>query len=145
MIPFWNKRSKTFCKNYPRIISLLEQGEIKTIEQLLYQPKNSTIAYLSITADMLLKFKKPESTNQRLTIYKTFGKGKYQLVIFEVPWLDKEPKYSPIIFDTITSKVVGIMLPFNELLEILSSKDSSDIGKLGMEWTGFILSKQLGI
>jgi len=145
MIFFWNKKSKTFFKRYHQIISLLEEGEITTIEQLLYQPKNRKIKYLPVTADMILKFKKPKGSNQSLTVYKTFDKGKYQLIIFEVPWLDKEVKYSPVIFDTVTSKVVGIMLPFNELHEILSSKDNSDIGKLGMEWTGFILSKQFGI
>lgn len=145
MISFWNKNSKTFFKSHQQIISLLEEGEIETVEKLLYQAKDREIKYLPVTADMILKFKKPKNSNQSLTVYKTFDKGKYQLIIFEVPWFDKEVKYSPIIFDTVTSKVVGIMLPFNELHEILSSKDNSDIGKLGIEWTGFILSKQFGI
>ena len=142
---FWNRNTKQFNKNYPDIISQLEIGELQTIEGLLWQPDDGRIDYLPIVFEMIAKFKKPLSSNQNLTVYKALDKGNYQLIIFEVPWLDKEIKYSPIIFDKITSKVVGIMLPFNELSNYLSARQHSDIGKLGIEWTGFILSKQFEI
>jgi hypothetical protein len=145
MIFLWNKKANNFSKNHAQIISLLEQGEIETIEQLLYQPDNKRIEYLPITFEMIVKFKKPQNCGQSLSVYQTFDKGKYQLVIFEIPWLDKELKYSPIIFDKMKSKIVGIMLPFNELYGCFSKKDNSDISKLGVEWTGFIISKQFGI
>lgn len=142
---FWNKKAKHFNKNHSEIISSLENGELQTIGKLLWQPNNTRIEYLPVVFDMVLKFKKPAAANQNLKIHKTIDKGNYQLIIFEVPWLGKEVKYSPVIFDKLTSKIVGIMLPFNELHEFLSPKQNADIGKLGVEWTGFILSKQFGI
>ncbi|MBL0144906.1 MAG: hypothetical protein IPP48_03260 [Chitinophagaceae bacterium] len=142
---FWNKKANDFNKNHSEIISLLEYGELQTIAELLWQPSHTKIEYLPIVFYMVQKLKKPTITNQNLKIHKTIDKGNYQLLIFEVPWLDIEVKYSPVIFDKLTSKIVGIMLPFNELHEFLSPKQNADIGHLGMEWTGFILSKQLGI
>ena len=142
---FWNKKANDFNKNHAEIISLLENGELHIITKLLWQPSHTKIEYLPIVFDMVQKLKKPAIANQNLKIHKTIDKGNYQLLIFEVPWLDKEIKYSPVIFDKLTSKIVGIMLPFNELHEFLSPKQNTDIGHLGMGWTGFILSKQYGI
>lgn len=142
---FWNTKANDFNKNLSEIISLLEKGELQTIDKLLWQPGHTRIEYLPVVSDMILKFKRPGTSNQNLSVHKTINKGNYQLVIFEVPWLDNDIKYSPIIFEKSTSKIVGIMLPFNELHEYLSPKQKADIGKLGIEWTGFIVSKQFGI
>ncbi|RZL05904.1 MAG: hypothetical protein EOO89_25310, partial [Pedobacter sp.] len=121
MLFFRNNKAKTFSRNYPGIISLLEQGGVDTVEQLLYQPNNRRIDYLPITYDLISKFKKPAIAERGLSIHKTLVKGKYQLIIFEVPWLDNKTKYSPVVFDMQASKLVGIMLPFNELQEVLST------------------------
>ena len=142
---FWNKRVNDFNKNHSEIISLLENGELQTIDKLLWQPGHAKIEYLPNVVDMVQKFKKPAIANQNLEIHKAIDKGSYQLLILKVPWLDTDIKYSPVIFDKLTSKIVGIMLPFNELHGFLSPKQNADIGHLSMEWTGFILSKQFGI
>ncbi len=140
MIFFWNRKAKKFNKTYPEIISSLENGELEIIDKLLWQPRNVKIEYLPVVFDMLIKLKRPHASNQNLTIYKTSDKENYQLIIFEVPWFDNDVKYSPVIFDKLSSKIVGIVLPFNELHDFLSSREHSNIAELCKAWISFILS-----
>ncbi len=77
---FWNKKLNKFNESLPEIISLLENGELQTIEKLLWQPAYTKIEYLPIVFDMVQKFKKPFSANQNLEIHKTIDKGNLAII-----------------------------------------------------------------
>jgi hypothetical protein len=42
------------------------------------------------------------------------------------------------------ARVVGVMLPFNELHQVLSRKQNEEISELGMVWTMFAIENQFG-
>lgn len=129
--------------DYSLLISELGKGDEKAIQNLLWQSKKKTVKYLPITTVMIQKFKNLENSTNNLRIYKKKDKGRFELIIFEVPWIKSEVPYSPIIIDKANSKIVGIMLPFNELHNHLSKKEIKNIGILGLEWTGFVLKYRL--
>lgn len=129
--------------NYPALITHLEEGKKDVIKTLLY--KNKTITYLPTTYTLLAKMKKPNEFNEGLSVYKTYPNGKYELIIFRVPWLDSTAPYLPLILDRKKGEIVGIMLPFNELLQLLTTSEQKKIGDLGITWTGFIIQMQMGV
>lgn len=136
------KRSYNYI-DYPALIAMLEEGKQEIIQMFLY--KSQSVSYLPSTFIMLAEMKKPSDTGLGLRIHKTYQKGKYELVIFEVPWQQSSTTFSPIILDRKLKKIVGIMLPFNEILPLLTSSEQKKIGELAIAWTGFIIQSQMGI
>lgn len=130
---------RTYSVDYSNLISKLEKGDENSIQDLLWQPKNKIIQYLPHTVSLIQKLRKNKTTNDSLTIYQKNNKGHFELVIFEIPWVQEDIPYSPLIIDKSNSKIIGIMLPFNELEKYLSKKESKDIGYLGMIWTTFVM------
>ncbi len=129
--------------DYPALMAMLEEGKKEMIQMFLYE--SQSVSYLPSTFIMLAKMKKPSDTGLGLRIHKTYQKGKYELVIFEVPWQQSSAPFLPLILDRKLKKIVGIMLPFNELLPLLTSSEQKKIGELGITWTGFIMESQMGI
>ena len=125
--------------DFSDIISILETGNLTDLQQLLWQPRKGRIEYLPITMTMLQKLKKSESSSDNLTIHQKIDKGNFELVIFSTPWTASRIPYSPLIFDKRHGKIVGVMLPFNELYNVLSQRDRNVIGELGAEWIEFTL------
>jgi hypothetical protein len=124
--------------NYDHLISVLETGTNAELQQLLWQPKQGQVAYLSVTTEMLQKLRHNSSVEAKISIFQTIDRGNYQLIIFHLPVKDELP-YSPLILHKVTGKVVGVMLPFNELHGYLSKRSSSAIGYLGALWVKFTL------
>lgn len=120
--------------NYNRLISKLERGNKYDIKDLLWQPSAIKINYLPVTTTMLHKLKRPELSASGLTVYKTIENGNYELIIFNVPWNTSKIALSPIIIERSTEKIVGIMLPFNELHGHLPRHADKLIGELGVSW-----------
>jgi hypothetical protein len=131
---FFNKKEDI---DYNNLVSTLEKGEEADIQNLLWQPKQGQIKYLPIVTTMLQKLKKSDTSNKGLSIFKKLEKGNYELIIFSTPWDDSDLPFSPLILDKITGKVVGVMLPFNELHNHISKKGNSNIGNLGAQWVMF--------
>lgn len=136
---FWRKSKEPDNIAIQFLIDTLETGNGA---KLLWQPANKPIEYLPITSEMLLKYKKPEASLVRLSIHKTKSSRTYTLLILNTPWAIDELKFLPLIIETNTIKIVGIMLPFNELHGILPQKNNREISKLGMIWTEFAITKQ---
>ena len=124
------------------LTAILEKGDKKEIEGLLWQPKNTVVDYLPITVDMILKLKRPGTSSEKLSIYKTDTSKNFTLLIFNIPWTKDTLAFLPIIIETSTNKIVGVMLPFNELQQVLSPKQNKEISGLGMIWTMFAIEKQ---
>jgi hypothetical protein len=124
--------------DYPGLITKLERNDQQEITSLLYH--STKINYLPITYTLLAKMAKPSASQERLKLFKTISKAKYELAIFEVPWNLSDVKYLPLILDKKAGKIVGIMLPFNELLPVLTNKEQKQVAELGMNWTGFVIS-----
>jgi hypothetical protein len=123
--------------DYSAILPILERADPEEMEQLLWHPRHKRINYLPITISLLQKLKKGEDSH--LEIHKVISKGMFELAIFKLPWSNAANPYSPLIFEK-TSKVVGVMLPFNELHGVISKKQSSQIGDLGVAWVSFAMS-----
>lgn len=131
---FFRKKRNT---DYDKLISILEKGDELEILELLWQSKKGQIKYLPVVTTMLQKLKKDNTTTKSLLVHKKTKKGKYELIVFHIPWDNSDLPYSPLIIDKTNGKVVGIMLPFNELHNHISKKDSSTIEDLGTQWIMF--------
>lgn len=125
--------------DYNKIVSVLENGNEADIQNLLWQPKQGQVNYLPVATTMIQKLKKKDSSDKGLSIFKTIEKGNYELIIFNTPWHDEDLPFYPLIVDKAAEKVVGIMLPFNELHSYLSKRDNSTIGDLGVQWVKFTM------
>jgi hypothetical protein len=139
---FWKKESIPSAASLQKLVYIIEKGNKEEIEELLWQPKKSNIEYLPITFDMILKLKNPEPSSEKLSIHKTESNKNFTLLIFSTPWTKKEFQFLPLIIENSTSKIVGIMLPFNELHRQLSKRQSKEISELGVFWTIFAIEKQ---
>lgn len=131
---FFNKKKKI---DYDNLVSTLEKGDEIDILKLLWQPEHGQIKYLPDVTNMLQKLKKFDTSTKRLSILKKLEKGNYELLIFNTPWDNSDLPFSPLVLDKITGKVIGVMLPFNELHNHISKRDSSVIGDLGAQWVMF--------
>ena len=127
------------------LVNVLKKGDADEFSQLLYQPKTGKIEYLPITFDMLLKLKKPPGDEISLSIHKIVIGKHFSLLIFNMPWSDSDLKFYPTLIHNSTCKIVGVMLPFNQLIGKLTKKENEEANKLAMEWTGFAISNQLNI
>jgi hypothetical protein len=125
--------------DYDKIVSIVENGNETDIKNLLWQPKQGQVNYLPVATTMIQKLKKSNSSDKGLSIFKTIEKGNYELIIFNTPWHEDDLPFYPLIIDKVTEKVVGIMLPFNELHNHLSKRDNSAIGDLGIQWVKFTM------
>ena len=114
---FFNKKSDI---DYNYLLSILEKGVEAEVQNLLWQPKQGQVKYMTISTAMLLKLKKPDKSNKGLSIFKKLEKGNYELIVFNTPWDESDLPFSPLVLDKLTGKVVGIMLPFNELYNHIS-------------------------
>lgn len=134
----WFLRKKNNI-DYENLVSTLEKGEDPEVKELLWQPKNGKVEYLSATKVMLQKLRKKQASDPSLSILKKIEKGGYELIIFRTPWGSSDLPYSPLILDKRTGKIVGVMLAFNELQNHISRKDNSIIGDLGSRWILFTI------
>jgi len=133
---FFNKKKDM---DYDNLVSILEKGDEADIQKLLWQPKQGRVKYLPVATSMLQKLKKSDTSDKGLSIFKKIEKGNYELLIFNTPWDGVDLPFSPLVLDKTTGKVVGIMLPFNELHNHISKKDNSIIGDLGTQWVMFTI------
>jgi len=129
--------------DYSNLIYKLEQNNKVDISALLFESEK--IDYLPITYTMLEKMAKPSGSINSLKLYMKHLKGKYELAIFEVPWDQSDIKFLPLILDRKVGKIVGVMLPFNELVPTLTKNAQRQIQKLSLIWTGFIMQVRFGI
>ncbi|MDW7694162.1 hypothetical protein R9C00_05385 [Flammeovirgaceae bacterium SG7u.111] len=136
---------KKYNIDYSILISELEKGDKGVVQNLLWQPKNKTINYFPITTKLIQKLEKSENSIDKLVIHKKIEKGRFELIIFEIPWAKSDIPYSSIIIDKSNSKIAGIILPFNELHGHLSTKENKMIGDLGKEWTEFVMKYRFKI
>lgn len=134
---------KKYKVDYKDLISKLEIGNENDISNLLWSPKNKPVNHLPISTELIQKLKKQSSINE-LKIHKSFEKGRFELIIFEIPWTESDVPYSPIIIDKSNGKIIGVMLPFNELIEYLNNKENKEINSLGIEWTSFVIMYRAG-
>ncbi|MEO9952143.1 hypothetical protein [Nonlabens sp.] len=125
--------------NYDNLISKLETGNENVISNLLWSPKNKTINHLPVSIELIKKLKKIDK-NYELQIHKKIKKGRFELIIFKIPWTDGDIPFSPIIIDLSNSKIIGVILPFNELNAFLSGKESKSIRYLSKQWVNFVIS-----
>ncbi len=133
----WFSKKKNI--DYDNLVSILEKGDQIDVQKLLWQPKQGHVEYLPVTIEMLRKLKSSETSNQNLSVFKKLEKGNYELIIFNTPWSDSDLPFSPLVLDKVNEKIVGVMLPFNELYEHISKRDNSVIGDLGVQWVRFTL------
>jgi hypothetical protein len=130
--------------NYPDLIDILERNDPSELTFLLL--KSEKIRYLPITFSMLDKMAKPHGFSGNLRIYERHNNGKYELAIFEVPWDSSDDiKFLPLILDKSVTRIVGVMLPFNELIPILNKSEQKQIHKLSSIWMTFIMARKFGI
>ena len=132
-----NLFQKKYKVNYDDLISKLKNGNKESIESLLWQPKNGRINYLPVTFEMILKL-----CDLDLTIHKKIENRNFELIIFKTNNANEDFPFSPIIIDKSNTKIVGIMLPFNELNEKISIKENKRIGDLGLIWTKFAIDQR---
>jgi len=131
--------------NYKELIHILESSPLEDRKKLL--PDYQSIHYADGVDFMLLKYRRPDGDVRKLSVYKIFQEGEFDLIIFNVPWNDENNvlPFLPLIIQRSSGKIYGIMLPFNELHNIISQKQSSQIGKLAIIWTRFAMKKRFGI
>jgi hypothetical protein len=91
---------------------------------------------------MIEKLKKPETSFEKLSIYKTYSKRDFTLIIFNTPWAKGEFEFSPLIIENSTMRIVGVMLAFNELHGLLTKQQDRYISELGINWTMFVIKKR---
>ncbi|HKC37761.1 MAG TPA: hypothetical protein VKB95_16910 [Chitinophagaceae bacterium] len=139
---FWKKKQTPKDTSLKLLSDILQKGSKDEIEDLLWQPKTANVDYLPITFDMMLNLKRPETSTEKLSIHKTQSNKNFTLIIFNIPWKKDKFSFSPLIIENSTSKIVGVMLPFNELHQLLSKQQDKEISELGMIWTMFAIEKQ---
>lgn len=137
-----NPFKRRYNVDYGALISQLEDGNLEDIPKLLWQPQNGIVQYLPISTDMILKLKKETGSALGLSIYEQHQRDRFELVIFKIPWGVREVPFEPIIIDRANGKIVGIMLPFNELHFHLNHREQKQIGELGIIWTKFVLKQR---
>jgi hypothetical protein len=129
--------------DYKNLVERLERFDQKDISNLLFE--GSTVSYLPVTFTSLAKMAKPLGLTQDLKLHSVNAIGKYELAIFEVPWLNSDLKFLPLILDKKLVKIVGIMLPFNELLTLLSGHEQNQIQQLSNKWVSFAMKQRFGL
>ncbi len=144
MLSYLKSLFKKDNEHWKSILPVLESGKEDELKTLLWGAKNKEVNFLPITFSMLQKLAKPEGTNSGLKIYRTHRKGNFLLIIFEQPWIKDDLPYSPVIVDLRSSKIAGIMLPFNEIAPFLSKADSNAMGDLAVIWTKWCFDKKFG-
>ena len=133
----WFEKSKNI--DLKKIIPVLEEGNDKALMQLLWQPASWQVDYLPITLTMLLRLKKVGSDPEGLRVHKIFDDGQSELIVFQLPWVQKEKNYSPLLVDKKTEKVIGIMQTFNEIMELMSQSQRQSAMSLSHKWVRFIM------
>lgn len=141
MFDFFSRKKRRVAF-YNRLVVELETGDPQAIANLLWHPKDSHIQYLPVTFEILDKLKKPADVDQLLGIHKWYRKGRYELIIFHKTWPTESP-YSPVLIDMKAEKIIGIMLPFNELHNFLPARASSAFSYLSSAWISLIVSYNL--
>ena len=142
---FWKKTQPPSGTSIQRLVEVLDSGVKEELEKSLWQPKNIDLIFLPLTFDMILKLKRPENYPQPLSVYKTLSNKNFTLIIFNTPWANSDLKFLPIIIENNSIKIVGVMLPFNELLPLITNKQNKEISDLGMKWTGFALENRFNL
>lgn len=125
--------------DYNKLVSVLQKGDVPELQSILWQPRSAHVDYLPVVITWLHKLKQPETSDKGLSIYKKIAKGHFELIIFNIPWKSDDLPFAPLVIDTRTGTVVGVMLPFNELHGHISKKDNSMIGELGGAWVLFTM------
>jgi hypothetical protein len=68
--------------------------------------------------------------------------GKFVLLVLSPSWKENEETPLILTLENEIPKSVGIMLPFNDLLPLLSKEDSTEIGELTAFWVLKQITKQ---
>jgi hypothetical protein len=131
--------------DYQTLISILEQGNKEDVRGILWQPKGTTVDYLPVTYSLIEKLKKPLSSDTMLTISQQIENGDFELVIFSIPWTTSDVPYTPLVIHKPTEKIVGIMLPFNELHGHITERESKRVAELGVKWTKFVMEFRFNV
>jgi hypothetical protein len=129
--------------NYKQLIQRLERFDKTDISELLFDSEK--INYLPATFTMLEKMARPFDSTQTLKVYAKYGRAKYEMAIFEVPWDDSDLKFLPLIIDKKVARIVGIMLLFDELLTVLTHLEQKQIRQLSSHWIAFVVQQRFGI
>jgi hypothetical protein len=137
----WFSRSNKAIA-YELVIPPLEEGNYDAVKSLMWGEYK--VKYLKDTIGLVQGMKRGAEDKGQLTIHKKIRKGNFELAIFHQPWSPEKIPYSPLIFDLRNGKIVGIVLPFNELHGLISSRDGKDIGDLGVEWVKFTFPYNFG-
>ncbi len=123
------------------LLQLLEKGDKTSYDKILWQPAGRTICYLPVTYDvMLARLKRPENASGNLTIHLKKISGNFELLIFNVPWGTRDVPFTPLVRERMEGKIVGVMLPFNELAGVL--KDTNAIDELSIYWINFTFERR---
>ena len=135
MFLFWKRKTI----NYEEILSVLAEGQESKLKDLLW--KYSETKYRpSIPLSLLLRLKQTDGASTSLKIYQRHRKGHFELLIIDVPAENSEKPDSPIILAKRNGQIAGILLPFNEIIPLLSKKENSDIGNLAVKWVTFSMN-----
>ena len=142
MFSFFKNLFTNNDESWRSIIPILESGDEHELNSRLWRQKGGPINFLPVTTFMLQKLARPNVAEKGLQIHDVWRKGKFILVVFELPWDGDDFKYSPLIIDISNNKVAGIMLPFNELHGIITNAESKQIGDLGARWALWTFKKR---
>ena len=139
-----NFLSVFFKKNDEWLTGLADALETGTDEAIDGYMWVAHVQYMPATYDTLRRFKKPVGDNRRLKVHETHRSGNAALVIFDLPWVEAANHYAPILLDMKSEKIMGIILPFNELhTTVLSDRQFRSMSGLSSVWIEFLLKHRL--
>jgi hypothetical protein len=125
------------------ILPVLESGNKEGLQKYLWQPQNKVVDYLPFTYGGFEKFAIPPDFSGKLSVYKVLYERGLALVIFDLPWVTEKNHFAPVIVHLKQRKILGAMLPFNEIMPLLSNKDRKIAMGFGTVWVTFIISSGL--
>ena len=129
--------------DYDDFLNQLNNLSKENIGEVFWQPKNSPINYLPVSYILIEKLL-PCSDFKSISIHKSKIKGKFEILILNTPQIESEVPYYPIIIERLTTKIVGIMLPFNELNDVFTISEKKALSKLNNFYMKFILEYRFG-
>ena len=130
-------RKRNINEDYKNLISVLEVGGNENVRKVLFGNKKEVPDYLPITYTTLSRLEKPASASEGLSVFEKHQNGKYDLLIIKRKWSNEKVPFSPLIVDRNLCKIVGNMLPYNELHDLLTKREASAISELGVIWVKF--------
>lgn len=129
------------CSSPPNMQGILDKishSPEAELPSFLYGYDQSSPGSQKVLLGMLKPLRAP-SPEQHMSVVATQRSGRFTMVIVRIPWLSQSNSLLPIIIGDEAGKarVVGYVLPFDDIMTLFKGADRESIGELTAWWVEY--------